>query len=136
MRTQEKISNENGNWYIVEIIEKCEPVDRNEKQELRRVTTWGNHHLIKANSPEKAFDKAVKLGKESEYKFINTDKIEMEWMFVGNGELLPLYHDNVEDRTELRWRDYGLISDRRTKRIVYDKKEFLTDFKPTLNTKL
>ncbi|WP_431164831.1 DUF4288 domain-containing protein [Tenacibaculum halocynthiae] len=78
MKHVEKISNKNGNWYIVEIIEKCEPVERNEKQELRRVTTWGNHHLIKADSPEKAFDKAVKLGKEAEYKFTNTDKIEME----------------------------------------------------------
>lgn len=136
MRTQEKISNENGNWYIVEIIEKCEPVDRNEKQDLRRVTTWGNHHLIKANSPEKAFDKAVKLGKESEYKFINTDKIEMEWIFVGIGELLPIYDDNIEDGTELMWRDYGFISDRRTKRLVFDKKEFLKDFKPKLNKKL
>ena len=136
MRTQEKISNENGNWYIVEIIEKCEPVDRNEKQDLRRVTTWGNHHLIKANSPEKAFDKAVKLGKESEYKFINTDKIEMEWIFVGIGELLPIYDDNIEDGTELMWRDYGFIFDLRTKRLVFDKKEFLKDFKPKLNKKL
>lgn len=138
MRTQEKISNENGNWYIIEIIEKCEPVDRNEKQDLRRVTTWGNHHLIKANSPEKAFDKAVKLGKEAEYKFINTDKIEMEWIFVGIGELLPIYDDNIMDGTELMWRDYGFISDRRTKRLVFDKKEFLKDFKPKpkLNKKL
>tara|TARA_R110002049_G_scaffold279876_2_gene458980 strand:- start:40 stop:456 length:417 start_codon:yes stop_codon:yes gene_type:complete len=138
MKSQEKISNENGNWYIVEIVEKCEPVDRNEKQDLRRVTTWGNHHLIKASSPEKAFDKAVKLGKEAEYKFTNTDKVEMEWIFVGIGELLPIYDENIEDGTELMWRDYGFISDRRTKRLVFDKKEFLKDFKPKpkLNKKL
>ena len=68
MKSEEKISNKNGNWFIVEIIEKYEPVERNEKQDLRRVTTWGNHHLIKAESPEKAFDKAVKLGKEKNYK--------------------------------------------------------------------
>ena len=138
MKSQEKISNENGNWYIVEIIEKCEPVDRNENKELRRVTTWGNHHLIKASSPEKAFDKAVKLGKEAEYKFTNTDKIEMEWIFVGIGELLPIYDENIEDGTELMWKDYGFISDRRTKRLVFEKKEFLKDFKPKpkLNKKL
>ncbi len=130
MKSQEKISNENGNWYIVEIVEKCEPVDRNEKQDLRRVTTWGNHHLIKANSPEKAFDKAVKLGKEAEYKFTNTDKVEMEWIFVGIGELLPIYEENIQDGTELMWRDYGFISERRTKRLVFDKKEFLKEFKP------
>jgi hypothetical protein len=130
MKSQEKISNENGNWYIVEIVEKCEPVDRNEKQDLRRVTTWGNHHLIKASSPEKAFDKAVKLGKEAEYKFTNTDKLEMEWIFVGIGELLPIYEENIEDGTELMWRDYGFISDRRTNRLVFDKKELLKNFKP------
>jgi Domain of unknown function (DUF4288) len=130
MKFQEKISNENGNWYIVEIIEKCEPVDRNEKQDLRRVTTWGNHHLIKADSPEKAYDKAVKLGKEAEYIFTNTDKTEMEWIFVGIGELLPIYEENIEDGTELMWRDYGFISDRKTKRLVIEKKELLKDIKP------
>ena len=39
MNTQEKISNENGNWYITEIVEKCEPVERNKEKDLRRVTT-------------------------------------------------------------------------------------------------
>ena len=73
----EKISNQNKNWYIVEILEKCEPVIRNEENDLRRVTTWGNHHLIKADSPEQALDKAVILGKEKNYKFTNSDKIEM-----------------------------------------------------------
>ncbi|PQB05774.1 DUF4288 domain-containing protein [Aureitalea marina] len=130
MKTQEKISNENGDWYIVEIVEKCEPVDRNEKQDLRRVTTWGNYHLIKASSPEKAFDKAVKLGKEAEYKFINSDKIEMEWTFVGIGELLPIYDDNIEDGAEIMWTDYGFISDRQSKRFVFDKKRLLADIKP------
>ena len=130
MKSQEKISNENENWYIVEIIEKCEPVDRNEKQDLRRVTTWENHHLIKTSSPEKTFDKAIRLGKEAEYKFTNTDKIEMEWIFVGIGELLPIYDENIEDGTELMWKDYGFISDRRTKRLVFDKQEFMKDFKP------
>ncbi|APU09684.1 hypothetical protein A5M85_05115 [Cellulophaga lytica] len=129
MEKAEKISNKNGNWYIVEIIEKCEPVERNEKQELRRVTTWGNHHLIKADSPEKAFDKAEKLGKEAEYKFTNSDKIEMEWIFVGIGELLPIYED-IEDGTELMWNDYGFISNRRTMRMPYKKKELMKLIKP------
>lgn len=129
MEKAEKISNKKGNWYIVEIIEKCEPVERNEKQELRRVTTWGNHHLIKADSPEKAFDKAVKLGKEAEYKFTNSDKIEMEWIFVGIGELLPIYED-IEDGAELMWNDYGFISNRRTMRMPYKKKELMKLIKP------
>ncbi|SCY07592.1 protein of unknown function [Nonlabens sp. Hel1_33_55] len=135
MKIQEKISNKKGNWYIVEIIEKCEPVDRNEKQDLRRVTTWGNHHLIKADSPEKAFDKAVKLGKEKNYNFINSDKIEMESIFVGIGELLPIYED-IEDGAELMWTDYGFISNRRTMKMPYEKRELMELIKQKRNKKL
>ena len=129
MKSNDKISNENGNWYIAEIIEKCEPVKRNEEQDLRRVTTWGNHHLIKASSPEKAFDKAIKIGKEGEYIFTNTDKIEMEWIFVGIGELIPIYED-IEDGAELMWKDYGFISNRRTMRLRWKKEELLKTIIP------
>ncbi len=124
MGSNEKISNENGNWFIVEIIEKCEPLNRNDENDLRRVTTWGNHHLIKADSPEKAFDKAVKLGKEKNYKFTNSDKVEMESIFVGIGELLPIYED-IEDGAELMWNDYGFISNRRTMKMPYEKEELM-----------
>mgnify|MGYP003424492730 FL=1 len=129
MKSNEKISNENRNWYIVEIIEKCEPVSRNDKNDLRRVTTWGNHHLIKANSPEEAFDKAIKLGKEKNYKFTNSDKVEMESIFVGVGELLPIYED-IEDGAELMWNDYGFISNRRTMKMPYKKEELMKLIKP------
>ncbi|WP_298760594.1 DUF4288 domain-containing protein [uncultured Psychroserpens sp.] len=132
MKIQEKLSNENGHWYIAEIIEKCEPVERNEKQDLRRVTTWGNFHLIKAKSPKEAFEKAEKLGKESEYKFTNVDKPEMEWTFIGIGELIPIYDEFIEDGTELMWTDYGFISDRRTKRMVRSKENILNRIKPKL----
>lgn len=123
------MSKKNEDWYIVEIIEKCEPVDRNEEQDLRRVITWGNHHLIKADSPETAFDKATKLGKETEYKFINADKVEMEWVFVGIGELVKV-HEEIKDGAELMWTDYGFISNRRTMRMPYKKEELMEILKP------
>ena len=96
---------------------------------MRRVTTWGNHHLIKADSPEQAFDKAVILGKEKNYKFTNSDKIEMESIFVGIGELIPIYED-IEDGAELMWTDYGFISNRRTMKMAYKKQELLETIKP------
>ena len=132
MSLEEKISNKNKNWYIVEIIEKYEPVVRNEENDLRRVTTWGSHHLIKADSVEQAYDKAVTLGKESNYKFINSDNIEMESIFVGIGDLIPIYED-LEDGAELMWTDYGFISNRRTMRMSYTKEELLKNVKPTKN---
>ena len=130
MKENDKISNSKGNWYIVEIIEKCEPVLRNESQDLRRVLTYGNHHLIKAKSPKEAYRKAVKLGKENEYKFINTHQEEMEWIFVGIGDLLPIYEENIEDGCELMWRNYGNISNRRTNRLVYTESELVDNIKP------
>ena len=88
MEGTEKISNEKGNWYIAEIIEKCEPVKHNKENDMRRVITWGNFHLIKADSPKLAYQKAIKIGKESEVKFINSDKIKLLPITVsrnGNG---------------------------------------------------
>lgn len=132
MNSNEKISNEKKNWFIAEIIEKCEPVIRNDESDLRRVTTYGNHHLIKADSPEEAFDKAVKLGEKSNYKFINSDKLEMESSFVGIGELVPIYED-IEDGAELMWTDYGFISNRRTMKMPYEKGEILNLIKTNNN---
>ena len=126
----DKISNKKGNWYIVKIIQKCDSVERDENQDLRRVTTWGNYHLIKADSPEDAFDKAVIIGKEGEFKFTNDVGLEMEWIFVGIGDLLPIYEDAIEDGIEIMWTDYGFISNRRAQRMVSSKDELLKDFKP------
>lgn len=124
----EKISIENGKWYIAEIIEKCEPVNRNETQELRRVKTWGNFHIIKAETPKKAYDKAVKIGKEAEYKFTNSDNLEMEWIFIGIGNLIPIYED-IEDGSEIMWENYGDISNRRAMKFPISEEKLLAELK-------
>ncbi|WP_264510447.1 DUF4288 domain-containing protein [Flavobacterium sp. N1719] len=125
---KEKISIKDNNWYIVEIIEKCEPVVRNENQDLRRVNTWGNFHIVKAETPKIAYEKAVKIGKDAEFKFINSDKIEMEWIFVGIGNLIPIYED-IQDGSEIMWEDYGFISNRRAERFALSEKELLENVK-------
>ena len=124
----EKISIENGNWYIVEIIEKCEPVNRNEDQELRRVKTWGNFHIVKAENPKVAYDKAIKIGKKGEYKFINSDKLEMEWIFIGIGNLIPIF-ENIEDGSEIMWENYGNISNKRAMRFPKSEEKLLSELK-------
>jgi hypothetical protein len=122
-----KITN-NGDWFLVEIIEKYEPIDTDKTQELRRVTTWGNYHLINAETPSKAYDKAVKIGKMSNYKFTNSDKMKMKSEFLGIGDLLPIYED-LEDGAEIMWHDYGSISAKRSDRIAKTKKELLSGLK-------
>ena len=129
MKEIEKISNEKGNWFVAEIIEKREPVERKKENALRRVVTWGNFHLIKAESPKLAYEKAVKIGKDAEIKFINSDNIEMEYTFVGIADLIPIYDDNIEDGCEIMWTDYGSISNRKAEKFARDEKEILENIK-------
>jgi len=124
METPEKISNQNKQWYLVEVIEKCEPVDKDKTSDLRRVTTWGNIHLIKAISSEEAYDKGVKIGKGGAFKFNNSDNVEMEWSFVGIGDLL-LIHEDIEDGAELMWTDYGDITNKRAQSFAKSKEELV-----------
>ncbi|MCG2611991.1 DUF4288 domain-containing protein [Flavobacterium sp. SM15] len=130
MNENEKISNEKGNWYVAEIIEKREPTNRNKDNDLRRVVTWGNLHLIKAENPKMAYEKAIKIGKEAEIKFINSDNIEMEYSFVGIADLIPIYDDTIQDGCEIMWTDYGSISNKKTKSYIRSEKEILESIKP------
>jgi hypothetical protein len=79
--------------------------------------------------PSLAYQKAIKIGKESEVKFINSDKIEMEYTFVGIADLIPIY-DDIEDGCEIMWTDYGSISNRKSEKFVKSEKEILENFKP------
>lgn len=129
MNDPDKISNENKNWFIAEIIEKCEPIKRDEEQELRRVKTWGNFHLIKAENSKIAYEKAVNIGKSGEYKFVNSDNIEMEWIFVGIADLIPIYDENIEDGCEIMFEDYGFISNKRAMKFAITKDALLEKIK-------
>ena len=117
-----------GDWFLVEIIETCEPVAADKTQELRRVTTWGNYHLINAETPSQAYDKAVEIGKRNNYKYTSQNKLKMKSNFLGIGDLLPIYED-LEDGAEILWHDYGFISAKRSDKIVRTKKELMSGLK-------
>ena len=117
-----------GDWFLVEIIETCEPVAADKTKELRRVTTWGNYHLINAATPSQAYDKAVEIGKRSNYKYTSQNKLKMKSKFLGIGDLLPIYED-LEHGAEILWHDYGDISAKRSDKIVRTKKELMSGLK-------
>lgn len=122
-----KIILNTGDWFLVEIIEICEPANAESSDDSKRVTTWGSYILINAPTPSKAFDKAVKIGKIGAYSFKSRGKI-MKWKFAGIGDLLPIYED-LKDGSEIMWRDYGNIRAKRIDKIVKTKKELLKDIK-------
>lgn len=113
MQQTETIDNSKRNWYIAEIIVKCEP-DKNTGTDLRRVSVWGNNFLIKASSAEEAYDKAIAIGNNDNYKFTNSDNREMQSVFLGIGNLTIVTDDTIGDGMELHWTDYGDITNKRS----------------------
>jgi hypothetical protein len=122
------------NWYLVEIIERCEPNDIDNKRPLRRCIVYGNYHLIKADSVDEAYDKAEKIGRDGNYNFRNISKTEMKWEYIGIGDLLPIYED-IEDGSELMFTDYGFISAKRSEGFVRPKAEWIDKLKTIKNDK-
>ena len=84
--------------------------------------------MINASTPDKAYEKAEKIGKSGNYKFTNSDKMKMKWEYVGIGDILPIYED-IEDKAEIMWTDYGFISARRSNRFARTRKELLKGIK-------
>ena len=116
------------NWFLVEIIERLEPVDSDSTNSLRRCTVYGNFHLIKASTVDKAYDKAEKIGKSGNYNFKNADKRNMKWEYVGIGDIVPIYED-IEDKAEILWTDYGFISAKRSDKFAKTKTDLIKRLK-------
>ncbi len=90
------------NWYIAGIMIRFEGNGENQSNSNRRCLAWENQHLIKAKNPDEAYKKALKIGKESEDEYVNTDGENVKWVFEGLTTLIALYED-LEDGAEIIW---------------------------------
>lgn len=57
--------------------------------------------LIRARSPETAYAKAKKVGKENEITFANSAGEKVRWRFAGIGELVDLLDEDIESGIEV-----------------------------------
>lgn len=119
-----KIRN-NGDWYIAGIVERSENVGTGRSNPNRRGLTWLNHVLINADSPEKAYDKALRIGKAGTHRYKSTAGSTVQWKFIGIAELLPIYED-IADGAEITWSDLGYISAKRAQAMARNRRELLT----------
>ncbi len=90
------------NWYIAGIMLRFEVAGENKENSNRRTTAWENQHLVKAENPDEAYKKALKVGKESESEYVNTDGENVRWIFEGLTKLIPVYEE-LEDGAEIIW---------------------------------
>ena len=90
-------------WYISHEILCAEPNDQ-ESDEAQ--TVWENLILIRANSPEEAYEKAMQHGRDSEQE-IRVDGKKGYHRFLGLKDLTLVY-DDLEDGAELEWHEREL----------------------------
>jgi len=83
---------------------------------------------LQTHDNNEIYEKAVKIGKDAEYKFTNSDNLEMEWIFIGIGNLIPIYED-IEDGSEIMWENYGDISNRRAMKFPISEEKLLAELK-------
>jgi hypothetical protein len=110
-------------WYISELVEEFRPADQTEN--LVHINTV----LIKADSPEVAYEKAIALGESANRVFTNTDGVEVAVRFRGLRGLYPVY-DGLEDGAELLYEEHEGMSDEAIATMVKPK-ESLAVFSPT-----
>jgi hypothetical protein len=81
-------------WYLADLV--FEYLIEDEPNNLVHV----NLHLIEADSPDRAYDKALALGRKAEHQYDNTDGKQVRVVFRGLRELTVI-HDCLEDGAEL-----------------------------------
>lgn len=102
---------EDAEWYLAWIVEEM----RIEGDPRNVVHT--NMRLIRADSPEEAYDKALALGQEAEREYENSDGRLVSVIFRGLTDL-NVIHEELEDGAELSFEEDVGISEEDLKRKV------------------
>jgi hypothetical protein len=87
---------DDAGWYLADII--LEHLIEGDPRNIVHVNT----HLVEAESPEQAYEKALALGRGSEQEYANTDGRQVRVVFRGLREL-NVIHDPLEDGAELAY---------------------------------
>ncbi|WP_116812451.1 DUF4288 domain-containing protein [Steroidobacter cummioxidans] len=90
-------------WYVGTYqLRFVELGDKGNEDPTRRFLTWENTVLVKAKSLSEAHRKITRIGKSTRPYKGGPDAVEVQWVFEGVVELLPVY-DEIEDGVEIMW---------------------------------
>ena len=111
-------------WWLASYVERVVWSDEDRSNERLRCMAWENMILVRASSRDVAFRKAVKRGRLGHgVEVWSTDKKHRgRWVFEGLSMLLPVY-DQLEDGSEVLWRDHSGKTIATIKRLVRRKSE-------------
>jgi hypothetical protein len=88
----------NAKWYLADLIVEMR-ID-GEPRSLIHINTL----LVRADSPEEAYEKALELGRQEEHSYENTDDKVVSLIFRGLKDL-NVIHDELEHGAELIYQE-------------------------------
>jgi hypothetical protein len=85
--------------------------------------------LVRANSPDEAYEKALKFGKAAETSYDNPDGKAVQFSFEGLSGLVDIYED-LEDGAEISFRYKVGLSEKQIKSLVRPRDRLPTFLPP------
>lgn len=113
-----------ASWYIAELIERISVAGD------PRLVVHRNMHLIQADSPEAAYEKALLLGREAETTYLNPADQQVSIEFLGLGDLNVIY-EPLQDGAELAYTRH-IVSSREESEQFVRERTCLAVFAPEL----
>ena len=109
-------------WYLADIVMEIK-VDGDNGN-----TIHSNLKLVRADSPEEAYQKAFLLGKEAEVDYDNLDGKKVTVRFRGLRDLYVIYEE-LEDGAEIFYSEYEDLSEESLAKVITPKEQ-LSVFAP------
>ena len=117
---------EDAKWYLADMIFELRIEGR--KRSLVHI----NRILIRADSPDEAFEESNRLGKARSYSYMNPDGAKVRCKFRGLRELLVI-HEDLEHGAEIAYTELQSVTEAKIKKLT-SKKRDLGVFAPRVVT--
>lgn len=101
-------------WFLAELIQQFTFANGDEP------LVWVNTVLIKANSLDEAYEKALKRGESYDDTYTNTDGVEVRTTFRGLRDLFLIY-EKLEDGAEILYEEIDDISEEEIVEMITPK---------------
>jgi hypothetical protein len=113
---------ENAEWYLAEIVEELTVADD------PRNVVWRNLTLVHADSPDDAYEQALRLGRSGETEYLNSAEKVVTIRFRGLS-FLDVIHDPLEHGSELMFHSKVGVTPEDLRKLLRPKEE-LEVFRP------
>ena len=116
---------DNARWFLAKMIEEIQV------EGAKRNVVHVNYVIIEADSPEDAYQRAIKMGKQANHSYLNTRGKKVTIRFRGLSNL-DVIHDPLEHGCEIMFREELGVSESAIRKLLASKKQ-LELFRPIRN---